>query len=81
MASIQRTGTPRGGQTQLQHRAPPSATNAPAQAVLHLRGATRQSEDVEGDTDSADGRSGRRVQWAEGVVDNEGLGRKSSKGL
>jgi protein phosphatase 1 regulatory subunit 11 len=81
MASIQRTGTPRGGQTQIQRRAPASTTTAPAQAVLHLRGTTRQSEDVEGDVDSADGRSGRRIQWAEDVVDNEGLGRKSSKGL
>lgn len=24
--------------------------------------------------------NGRRIQWAEDVVDNEGLGRKSSKG-
>lgn len=36
------------------------------QRILHLRG--RQNNE------------GRSVQWAEDVVDNEGLGRKSSKG-
>jgi len=28
-----------------------------------------------------EGREERRIQWADDVVDNEGLGRKSSKGL
>lgn len=44
------------------------------QPVLHLRGAVRTA----GERLSSDGE--RRIQWAEGVVDNEGLGRKSSKG-
>jgi len=79
MASIQRTGTPRSGQTQVQHHAPVATTTAPVQAVLHLRGATREREDIEGSVNDTDGRSGRRIQWAEDVVDNEGLGRKKSK--
>lgn len=37
------------------------------QPVLRLRGAPDRNE--------------RRIQWAEDVVDNEGLGRKKSKGL
>jgi hypothetical protein len=37
-------------------------------AVLRLRGAHEPG-------------TRRGVQWAEGVVDNEGLGRKSSKGM
>lgn len=52
---------------------------AQPQAVLHLRGATREEE-----AESSGGENGentrRRIQWAEDVVDNEGLGRKSSKG-
>lgn len=36
--------------------------------VLRLRGASRTKND-------------RKIQWAEDVVDNEGLGRKSSKGM
>jgi len=43
--------------------------------VLHLRGATRE-EEAEGST-----RERPRIQWAEDVVDNEGLGRKKSKGM
>jgi hypothetical protein len=51
-------------------------TNTPADsggegettAVLRLRGAPEP-------------RARARVQWAEDVVDNEGLGRKSSKGM
>jgi hypothetical protein len=53
---------------------PAVTTQAPRQVVLHLRGATREEEaEQEGDR--------RGVRWAEDVVDNEGLGRKSSKGL
>lgn len=53
---------------------PAVSTQAPRQAVLHLRGATREEEVVqEGER--------RGITWAEDVVDNEGLGRKSSKGL
>jgi hypothetical protein len=39
--------------------------------VLRLRGAMRSPGE----------RSDRRIQWAEDVIDNEGLGRKSSKGM
>jgi protein phosphatase 1 regulatory subunit 11 len=41
--------------------------HAPTQAILRLRGAHNPS--------------GRSVQWRSDVVDNEGLGRKSSKGM
>lgn len=41
------------------------------QPVLRLRGAMRSPGE----------RSDRRIQWAEDVIDNEGLGRKSSKGM
>jgi len=47
------------------------ATETRVQPVLRLRGAAR----------GAGERSERRIQWAEDVVDNEGLGRKSSKGV
>jgi len=40
--------------------------------VLHLRGVTREEE-----IEQEGGRRG--IRWAEDVVDNEGLGRKSSK--
>lgn len=36
--------------------------------VLRLRGELKAKDD-------------RKIQWAEDVVDNEGLGRKSSKGM
>lgn len=39
----------------------------PQAPILRLRGAQRNR--------------GPRVQWAEGVVDNEGMGKKSSKGV
>jgi protein phosphatase 1 regulatory subunit 11 len=81
MAAIQRTGTPRGGQTQVQNPPPTITTRAPRQAVLHLRGAMRQSEELDSDEGGSESRSRRRIQWAEDVIDNEGLGRKKSKGL
>jgi protein phosphatase 1 regulatory subunit 11 len=66
-----------GGQTQMQNPAqagPAVTTQVPGQAVLHLRGATREEEaQQEGER--------RGITWAEDVVDNEGMGRKSSKGL
>jgi protein phosphatase 1 regulatory subunit 11 len=73
------------GQTQMQipaqsrGRASPAITaQAPRQAVLHLRGATREEERER----EQEGESERRgITWAEDVVDNEGMGRKSSKGL
>jgi hypothetical protein len=53
---------------------PAVTTQGPRQVVLHLRGATRGEEaEQEGEK--------RSITWAEDVVDNEGLGRKSSKGL
>ena len=51
-------------QTQTQPEAGPSSSPAP-DAVLRLRG--------------SDATAGRRVVWEEGTVDNEHLGRKSSK--
>lgn len=91
METISRSSTPRGtrtraAQTQVQVEPAPSITTTeqrPAQlqvqAVLHLRGATKEEE-----AESSGGEGGentrRSIQWAEDVVDNEGLGRKSSKG-
>lgn len=47
--------------------------------MLHLRGATTETEEIELG-EGSDPRTRRRIQWAEDVVDNEGLGRKKSKG-
>jgi len=54
-------------QSQTQTQRPPILQTR--QPVLHLRGAVRSPGE----------RTEARVQWAEDVVDNEGLGRKSSK--
>jgi protein phosphatase 1 regulatory subunit 11 len=59
-------GTISTSQTQTQPPTLPSPIRAP---VLRLRGAAPR----EG--------SGRRISWAEDVIDNEGLGRKKSKGI
>jgi protein phosphatase 1 regulatory subunit 11 len=83
MASIQRTGTPRGGQTQRQRQsaAPSITTTTPQrQVVLRLRGATSETQETDAGEGASDGNARRRIQWAEDVVDNEGLGRKKSKG-
>ena len=59
-----------GSQTQVQVQEPSqqqSAQTPPPAAILRLRGAHAHV-------------AGHHVQWAENVVDNEGLGRKSSKG-
>lgn len=58
---------------------PQTRVEAPRQAVLHLRGATREQE-RELVEDGEGSRARRRIKWAEDVVDNEGLGRKKSKG-
>jgi len=55
-----------GSQTQTQSLSLRSSTRQP---VLRLRGATERTGE----------RTVRRIQWAEDVIDNEGLGRKSSK--
>jgi len=59
-----------------------ASTQTQTQAVLHLRGVVRvPSEGGEGE-ESAEGSgegNGRKIKWAEGTVDNEGLGRKKSK--
>lgn len=88
MATLSRSSTPRGTrtrgpQTQVQVEPAPSITTTEprqTQAVLHLRGATRE-EEAGSDVGESGERTRRRIQWAEDVVDNEGLGRKSSKGL
>ncbi|KAM3079322.1 Type 1 phosphatases regulator ypi1 [Clarireedia jacksonii] len=54
------------------------STGGRAQAVLRLRGA---NEEGNASVEEVGRGRGRRIQWAEDVVDNEGLGRKSSKGL
>ena len=76
MAAGQRTGA-RGSQTQTQSSTPSTTTTAPRQAVLRLRGAAREGEEVEAEGSV---RTRRRIQWAEDVVDNEGMGKKKSKG-
>jgi protein phosphatase 1 regulatory subunit 11 len=53
--------------SQTQTQAPPLVQVR--QPVLRLRGAETGV------------RSKKRIQWAEDVIDNEGLGRKSSKGI
>lgn len=68
---------PRGGQTQLQTSTPRASTTIAApQAVLRLRGAPR--EEIQG---NGEGSERRTIQWAEDVVDNEGMGKKKSKGI
>lgn len=75
MATAARLQPSGGQQTQMQstaQTAPTITTQAPRQAVLRLRGAATRTEAVE---------AGRpTIRWAEDVVDNEGMGRKSSKG-
>jgi protein phosphatase 1 regulatory subunit 11 len=78
MAAVQ-SNTPHGAQTQVQQVVSNFTTTAPRQAVLHLRGATTETEEIELG-EGSDPRTRRRIQWAEDVVDNEGLGRKKSKG-
>jgi protein phosphatase 1 regulatory subunit 11 len=76
MSAGQRIG-PQGGQTHLQNSAPSATTTTTRpQAVLHLRGAPK--EDGQGD---GEGSERRRIQWAEDVIDNEGMGKKKSKGM
>jgi len=86
-----RASTPRGQRASQSSSANPSAPSLtitegqpqpPVQAVLHLRGATREEEAAaEEESGESGARPRRRIQWAEDVVDNEGLGRKSSKGM
>jgi len=74
----QEGGGPSSSRTQLQNTNPPAqTTTAPRQAVLRLRGATREDEDEAAEASGTEVR--RRIQWAEDVVNNEGMGRKSSK--
>ncbi|KAI9739378.1 MAG: Type 1 phosphatases regulator ypi1 [Claussenomyces sp. TS43310] len=60
-------------QTQIENHVVPPAR----QPVLHLRGVVRE-EDNNGREANQTGKE-RHIQWAESVIDNEGLGRKSSK--
>ncbi|KAF4450971.1 hypothetical protein F53441_5962 [Fusarium austroafricanum] len=62
----QQRSTPAPSQTQTETQAQTPETREQAPQILRLRGAHTSN--------------GRSVQWAEDVVDNEGLGRKSSKG-
>lgn len=69
-----------GSQTQTQTQTSNSISRASAQPILHLRGASA-AEGEENDDTGAEGATRRRIKWAEDVVDNEGMGRKKSKGL
>ena len=77
MPAAQGAGS-RGGQTQVQRSTPSTTTTAPPplQAVLRLRGAATDVERGDGE-----GSERRRIQWAEDVIDNEGMGKKKSKGM
>lgn len=66
---------PLSGRTQVQIHQPNPPTQTQTQPVLHLRGAEESTQERE---QSA---TRRRIQWAEDVVDNEGMGKKTSKGL
>lgn len=75
---------PTGSSQVLQHRPAVGAqttTQTSTQAVLHLRGAVRTSEQEASDGEGEGSASKRRIQWAEDVIDNEGMGKKKSKGL
>ncbi len=75
------TATPEGSATQTITSAPPQ----PDALVLRLRGAHGPEPGPETLTETETEAGGpetetrRRIQWAEDVVDNEGLGRKKSK--
>lgn len=62
----QQRDTPTPSQTTTTTQSTESEAHAEAPRVLRLRGGHTAT--------------GRSVQWADDVVDNEGLGRKSSKG-
>jgi protein phosphatase 1 regulatory subunit 11 len=66
MSQRQQRSAPAPSQTQTETPAQTPETREQAPQILRLRGAHASN--------------GRSVQWAEDVVDNEGLGRKSSKG-
>lgn len=68
-STAQRGATAASSSTQTTTIRSPSTRHE--QPVLRLRGAMRSPGE----------RSDRRIQWAEDVIDNEGLGRKSSKGM
>ncbi|KAK2625856.1 hypothetical protein QTJ16_005168 [Diplocarpon rosae] len=80
MAITSRAAVSGLSQTQAEHQPPSFArqtqtttqTDTPSetrtQPILHLRGAPREAAPTE-----------RRIQWAEDVIDNEGLNRKKSK--
>jgi protein phosphatase 1 regulatory subunit 11 len=87
MAPVSRSVTPMGTRsgpspTQTQTQTPEPEVAITRQAVLHLRGAPNLAGRAEVEQDEGgDTRTRRRIQWAEDVVDNEGLGRKKSKGV
>lgn len=60
--------------TQIQTDSPNGPSRTIETATLRLRGAHDPAES------RRQGRRGPTIRWAEDVVDNEGLGRKSSKG-
>ncbi|RDL39098.1 uncharacterized protein BP5553_03438 [Venustampulla echinocandica] len=72
------SSNPTGSATQVTPA--PGGITVTGQPVLHLRGASIDGNTIEG-AHGTGARTGRRtrIQWAEDVVDNEGLGRKKSK--
>ena len=70
MASSQtaspRAGTPSGGSRTIEVRPQPVLRLSAPSGVLRLRAEPSEQ---------------RRIQWAEDVIDNEGMGKKSSKGI
>lgn len=72
LASSARQPTRSATQTITPVRSTSSRSTSPERLVLRLRGAHEVSE-------TGTPRLRRRITWAEDVIDNEGLGRKSSK--
>ena len=83
------TATPTtGSATQTLTSTSPRSSTSPDPLVLRLRGqhnarrhVNTQEENTEVDGEATEGSTKRRrgIKWADDVVDNEGLGRKSSK--
>jgi len=81
MAASPRPTNGSAGNTQTREGA---STQTQTQAVLHLRGVVRvpgEGGEKEDDAEGSGEGNGRSIKWAEGTVDNEGLGRKKSKGI
>lgn len=75
-----RTASPSAGsQTLTVNDAHDSRSVSPDPLVLRLRGERTPETTTTATVEEENGRNRRRIQWAEDVIDNEGLGRKRSK--